>query len=384
MTAESNDPARSMTSVVFDVVGLRRLFNEIKARGYEIVGPTVADGVIGLGPLESIDDLPLGWTDEQGPGRYRLRHRDDDARFGFAVGPASPKRELHPPRVPVWTMRRSPTGDLEVTAVEPELTRRAFFGIRPCELAAINVQDHVLDRRTDPDPDYHARRQNSLLVVVNCADPADTCFCTSMQTGPFVKEGTERDIELTELTSPHGLRYVATAGSDLGAQILDAVPTVATGPSDASDVADTRNRSEGIIARWLETDGLKDLLYAQLESDHWADIGDRCLSCGNCTLVCPTCFCTTPEDVTDLQNNLSERVQVWDNCFSSTFSQLGASPVRQSTGSRYRQWATHKLASWVDQFGEMGCVGCGRCITWCPVGIDLTNEVAQLRQRSVA
>lgn len=384
MTAESSNLARQMTPVVFDVDGLGLLFDEIASRGYEILGPVVTNGVIGLGPLESIDDLPTGWTDDQSPGRYQLKRRDDDARFGFAVGPASPKRELHPPRVPVWTMRRSPSGDLEVTAVEPELTRRAFFGIRPCEVAAISVQDHVLDRGVDPDPDYHAKRENSLVVAVNCGDPADTCFCSSMQTGPFVNAETDRDIELTELTSSDGVRYVATTRSELGAEILAAVPTEIAGPSEAAAVVDVRQRSEDRIVRRLETDGLRELIYSQLENGYWDQIGDRCLSCGNCTLVCPTCFCTNPEDVTDIQNDVSERVQVWDNCFSSTFSQLGASPVRQSTSSRYRQWATHKLASWVDQFGEIGCVGCGRCITWCPVGIDLTAEVAQLRVRSVA
>jgi ferredoxin len=383
MTVESSDVARPTNRVVFDLDGLRRLFDEIASRGYEIVGPTVADGVIGLGPLESIDDLPTGWTDDQGPGRYRLRRRDDDARFGFAVGPASPKRELHPPRVPVWTMRRSPSGDLEVTAAEPETARRAFFGVRPCEVAAISVQDHVLDREADPDPDYHARRENTLLIVVNCGDPADTCFCSSMATGPFVEAKTEHDIELTELMPSDGVRYVATTGSDLGAEILAAVPAEPAGPSDEASVIEVRRRSEERIVRRLENDGLRELLYAQLENGYWNDIGDRCLSCGNCTLVCPTCFCTNPEDVTDLTNSISERVQVWDNCFSSTFSQLGASPVRQSTSSRYRQWATHKLASWMDQFGEVGCVGCGRCITWCPVGIDLTDAVAQLRLRSV-
>ncbi len=376
MTVQSSESQRSMAQVVFDVTGLGQLFQQVRAKGYEVLGPTVSDGVIGLGHLEGIDDLPIGWTDQQSPGRYRLTPRNDDARFGFAVGPTGPKRELHPARAQVWTMRRTATGDLEVTEAEPEPVRRAFFGIRPCEVAAIHRQDHVLDRETNADPTYHAGREVSLLIAVNCGDPAETCFCSSMQTGPFMGADADADITLTELLSPEGVRYMAVAGSNLGAEILETLPSVIAGPSDEADVAELRRRSEATVVRKLDTDRLRERLYANLESERWAEIGDRCLSCGNCTLVCPTCFCTSPEDVTDLQNDVSERVRVWDNCFSSSFSQLGSSPVRVSTASRYRQWATHKLASWFDQFGESGCVGCGRCITWCPVGIDLTAEVA--------
>ena len=384
MTVHSGDMPRSMAPVVFDLTGLHQLFEEVRSKGYEVLGPRVSDGVIGLGRLESIGDLPIGWTDEQSPGRYRLTPRNDDAHFGFAVGPTGPKRELHPARAQVWTMRRTATGDLEVTEIEPERVRRAFFGIRPCEVAAIHRQDHVLDRATNADPTYHAHREASLLVAVNCSDPAATCFCSSMQTGPFIGADTDADITLTELLSPEGVRYVAAAGSRLGSEILEALRSAIAGPSDEADVAALRRRSEAMVVRKLDTDRLRERIYSNLESEQWADIGDRCLSCGNCTLVCPTCFCTSPEDVTDLQNQESKRVRVWDNCFSSTFSQLGSSPVRESTSSRYRQWATHKLASWFDQFGESGCVGCGRCITWCPVGIDLTAEVGHLTTRSVA
>ena len=129
----------------------------------------------------------------------------------------------------------------------------------------------------------------------------------------------------------------------------------------------------------LRYDGIRDLLYDNLEHPRWSDTAGRCLSCGNCTMVCPTCFCSTVEDVTDVSGTQAERVRHWDSCFTSEHSYIHGGATRVTTKARYRQWLTHKLASWIDQFGTSGCVGCGRCITWCPVGIDITEEVRVIR-----
>jgi Fe-S-cluster-containing hydrogenase component 2 len=135
------------------------------------------------------------------------------------------------------------------------------------------------------------------------------------------------------------------------------------------------------MGRTLATDGLREVLLRQLDSPHWDEVGERCLACANCTLVCPTCFCSSVEDVSDLDGSHAERWRRWDSCFNPGFSHIHGGEVRNSTGARYRQWLTHKLATWHDQFGTSGCVGCGRCVTWCPVGIDLTAEAARLRER---
>jgi len=131
--------------------------------------------------------------------------------------------------------------------------------------------------------------------------------------------------------------------------------------------------------RSVEREGLHELLTENFNHPRWEDVAKRCLTCGNCTMVCPTCFCTTIEDTSDLTGAHAERWRKWDSCFTQALSYIHGGSVRQSVKSRYRQWMTHKLASWTDQFGGTGCVGCGRCITWCPAGIDITEEARAIR-----
>jgi sulfhydrogenase subunit beta (sulfur reductase) len=360
--------------VAVDTLGT--LLEVLWADGYRVLGPTVRDGAIVHGELHGLADLPRGWTDVQEAGTYRLERRDDDALFGYAVGPSSPKRELFPPRHRLWSATSDGDATFEVTEEPHPPTRVAFVGLRACELAAIAVQDRVLLHGRYPDEVYAANRDEVLLLAVECASPAGTCFCASMGTGPAVTAGA--DLALTELLDGEH-RLLARALTDAGQAVLDRLEHR---PATADELA-ARDRilatTTATMGRELDTDGLHDLLLGNLDHPRWDDVASRCLACTNCTLVCPTCFCTTVEDTTDLTGEHAYRDRRWDSCFGLEFSHAGPASVRTSVKARYRQWMTHKLATWIDQFDTSGCVGCGRCITWCPVGIDLTEEVAAIR-----
>ena len=256
----------------------------------------------------------------------------------------------------------------------------AILGVRGCDLAAIAIQDRILLGRTSIDAHYALRRGDAFLVAVTCGTPGGTCFCASMGTGPAPGPGA--DLTVTELADPH--RFLVAAGTPLGVEVLAELPTTPAGEPDLAAAEAVVASAVAAMGRRLRTDDLHDLLFASAESPRWNDVATRCLACTNCTAVCPTCFCTTIADVTDLAGRDGERHRVWDSCFSMEYSTLHGGAVRSSIASRYRQWLTHKLASWTDQFGMIGCVGCGRCITWCPAGIDLTVEVAALRELSEA
>ncbi len=361
--------------VVLDRTGFAALLQALADDGHALVGPTVGDDAIVLDAIRGVDDLPRGVGDEQAAGRYRLRDRGDAALFGYAVSPHAWKRELLPPRVPLVQIRRSATG-LAIEAAPTPTRKVAFIGVRGCELAAIAIQDRVLATGAHPDADYVARRAQIFVLAVHCGAPAGTCFCVSMETGPRARGAF--DLAATEvLDGAH--RFVVEIGSDAGRAILARVASRAATADDLAAATAVTDRAATQMGRALPTAGLRDLLMANLEHPRWQQVADRCLGCANCTMSCPTCFCTTVEDTTDLSGDEATRTRRWDSCFTADFAYVHGGSARPSLRARYRQWMTHKLATWHDQFDSSGCVGCGRCITWCPVGIDLTEEVAAIR-----
>jgi formate hydrogenlyase subunit 6/NADH:ubiquinone oxidoreductase subunit I len=252
----------------------------------------------------------------------------------------------------------------------------AFLGVRACEIAAIEVQDRTFLGSAYVDPIYQGRREQALIIAVNCTQSAATCFCESMHTGPRCTHGF--DLALTELADG----FVVEIGSARGAALLAECDSQIATPAQLA-AAEERRAGACDQKRTMPTEGIRDVLLGNLEHPRWTEVAQRCLSCTNCTMVCPTCFCCSVSDVPDLEGQRVERQRTWDSCFDVDFSYMNGSLVRDDVRSRYRQWLTHKLASWIDQFGTSGCVGCGRCITWCPVGIDITEEVQAIRGTSL-
>jgi ferredoxin len=361
--------------------GLRDLLEALRRRGFVVVGPTIRDNAIVYDELNSPEDLPIGWTDEQSGGTYRLKKRGDEACFGYNVGPQSWKQYLYPPSLRLWSARRTHDG-FQVNEQTEEVPAYALFGVRSCELHAIAVHDRVFTSGKFVDPSYEARRERIFTVAVNCAQAGGTCFCVSMDTGPRASSGF--DLALTEIIDGAEHYFTVEVGSERGADVLAEIPHEDAGAAEERAADAAVARAAASMGRELDTTGIKELLQNSYTNPRWDATAKRCLTCGNCTQVCPTCFCSTVEDTTSLDGTEVERVRKWDSCFTLDFSYIHGGYVRQTTSSRYRQWLTHKLANWVDQFGTSGCVGCGRCITWCPVGIDITEEVRAIREAATA
>lgn len=351
---------------------LNLIFEEFKTRGYKIAGPTVRDNAIVYDEIQSVDELPLGLTDEQSPGYYRLKKRGDNALFGYVVGPQSWKKFLFPPLLTILEARRK-NGKFEL--VEPSFDEQkfVFVGVRACEISAILIQDKIFGGGQYKDPNYLKIRKNVFLIAVNCNEPGGNCFCLSTGTGPRVLTG--YDIVLTEVISNGEHYLLAKAGTEAGKEVLEVLKFVEATEEEIKKADKVANDAISKFKKEVDLEGVVELLQSNYENPLWDKLSEKCLTCANCTMVCPTCFCNTVEDVTDLSGQNAKRIRRWDSCFTLEFSYIHGGSMRYSTMSRYRQWMMHKLSTWKNQFGMIGCVGCGRCITWCPVGIDIAENV---------
>jgi len=359
-------------AVFLPLAQLSSLVARLMALGYQCLGPAVENGAIVMRELQSPDGLPRGLQAEQMPGRYQLTRDPHNRYFAWANGPQAIKPQTFAPQESLWRVERDAADGLRFAAVLPEVPAQAIIGVRACDLAALALQDAHFLRAGRRDPHYARRRERLFLVAVQCAEPAATCFCASTGDGPTPTVG--YDITLAELADG----FVVVAGSANGDALLK---DLNLSPATLQQIEAARQQggaSADVQARSLPAHNLRDVLLSRLEHPHWDEVAARCLACGNCTAVCPTCFCHAEADEPALNGTSSEHARMWDSCFGETHGHLHGFNVRPDIRSRYRQWLTHKLATWHEQFGRSGCVGCGRCIAWCPVGIDLTEEVAAL------
>ncbi len=365
--------------------GLGSLVAALHQSGYQVIGPTITAGAISYEPLSNIEQLPAGWIDEQQGGSYRLVKGNTGAMFGVTLGAQGWKRYLFPPAQRLWQGWRD--GTKVTMSPEPKpMEVFAFLGVRACELKAISCLDTVFgynrrgvagaDGIVCTDSGYAARRGAAFIVAVNCGRSAQTCFCVSMAAGPRVGPGF--DLALTELIGNGRHEFVVETGSERGAAILADLPWRPAEAADDVAVEAVLAGTAAAVNREM-VPGVAALLKRTLEARRWDQVAARCLGCANCTMVCPTCFCSTVEDRTDESGNHTERWRKWDSCFTLEFTVIHGGNIRREMRSRYRQWMTHKLSNWHDQFGTSGCTGCGRCITWCPVGIDITEEARAIR-----
>ncbi len=358
---------------------LNELIQSLRQQNYTVIGPTPRGAAIELDEITTASQLPVGKTDEQAPAQYRLKERSDGAFFAFSAGPHSWKKYLFPPVLKLFTSRKNGDGFQLVegeSSTEKE-TQYALLGVRACDLSAIQIQDKVFGGGAYKDPAYLSAREKAFIIAVNCVHAGGTCFCSSVRTGPRARVGF--DLALSEVVDGEHF-FIVEVATERGAAVME---TVKRRPADDTEVEKAEKlirAAAQLTGRSLEPDNTREILYQNTEHPRWDTVAARCLSCANCTMVCPTCFCATVEDTTDLAGTEASRIRKWDSCFTLDFSYIHGGSVRPSGRARYRHWITHKLASWVDQFGTIGCVGCGRCITWCPVGIDITEEFRVIRE----
>lgn len=359
----------SMTRPLLPRPALQDLLDALQLAGFECIGPTVRDGAIVYDNISQLAELPRGIRDQQQPGQYRLAQHDDEHLFAWANGPQALKPFLFRPQEPLWSVEKGPTGQLSLQAHQADTHKRAMLGVRACDIAALYLHDSHFLQADFKDPYYLAQRQELLIIAVNCTHPAASCFCASTGDGPRAAYG--YDLAMTELVDG----FVVEAHSEAGTKLLATLELPAAPAETLALADDLIEQATTSQQRALPGRELQQALFDNLDHPQWDNIASRCLSCGNCTAVCPSCFCHSEAEQGGLDLTHSEHIRQWDSCFSAEHSYIHGMTIRSTTAQRYRQWLTHKLGSWHEQYGRAGCVGCGRCISWCPAGIDLTAEV---------
>ncbi len=363
------------STVAISKAALENLVTKLGQMGYHVLGPQIQDAAIVYKTLTSASDLPKGYISQQDSGSYRLAYSGHSRYFDVTPGAQSWKQFFFPPQTELATFTRDKNGRWQLDEQVSDLTPLALFGVFPCDLAAIQVQDRIFLREEWKDPIYWSRRQSAFILTVNCLHPCGTGFCASMGTGPKTNHGF--DLNLTELDDV----FLVELGSEAGRMVMEGIPVLPTSAFWLQAGQKSLEEASAKMGRSLpRPQELPELLLNNLDAHQWDDVARRCMSCSSCTQVCPTCFCWDTRDSANLTGQKASRERLWDSCFNPDYSYIVGGNSRPNARSRYRQWLTHKFGSWYAQFGSSGCVGCGRCITWCPAYIDVTVELQAIRE----
>lgn len=345
------------------------IFNRIREE-YTTISPVIDNGVIYYRTNHEFKNLPTGSKQVEFAGGYQLY--TGSKNFFSYVRPANTIRHfLMPSPLKLYTVKKTDRGIQFEYDLKPQ--KLAIFDIRRCDLKALKILDMVYLEHEHPDVYYLSNRQNLFLVGVDCLEASSVCFCGSMMD---CEDNYGADMFITELEDG----FLVDVLTERASKLIEGLNLTPASEIDLENRKKAREKFKNSIHKSLDINNLKETLYKNIEHPYWQEIGKRCLSCTNCTQVCPTCFCFDIKEVNSLDLSQSERYVFWDSCFNQTFATVHKFNVRDSVASRYRQWLMHKMAYWQDQFGDVGCVGCGRCITWCPAKIDIQVETSKLRE----
>ncbi len=321
-------------------------------KSYELMAPTKSpSGDVTFGPVNDVGEIAL------------------DA----GQPTVSAKNAFFPQDETIFTFSSTDHNSLkEVINSQPTV----YFGVTPCDLKAIRLVDKFFNDFGYPDTFYFAKRDNSVIIATSCSRPEEQCFCTSTGSGPFAAEGF--DLQLTDL----GGKYFVTAGSEKGQEMVNKYSFFFTLASDA-DVDEHYNHVAEVSARFgPKADMVKaSRAITAVDNKLWEELSDLCLSCGGCSFVCPTCTCY---NVVDRINAKSEgtRNRTWDSCVFEGFTRMaGRHNLVKTKAERVRKRFMHKLAYFMDRYGEIACVGCGRCTVTCLGGINMAKVVNEINKR---
>jgi sulfhydrogenase subunit beta (sulfur reductase) len=310
-------------------------------------------------------------------GQTVFKHLDNtnDLDLNYDSTMLGPRRFIYPSRQMLFDIDRK-TGNYK-TVLPEQNKNRLVFAIHPCDMHAVSVLDRTF-LGNFKDTYYSKLRQETLTVVLNCNQACGNGFCASMGTGPFLQLKDGFDIVLTAKEQD----YLIEFGSNKGKiTVKKADGLMKARRRDFSEKKEIEKRAKNSFTKQLDTAGLPELLMRNLDHPVYKRTAEaRCLGCTNCTMVCPTCYCYNIEDKTSYDLKTTTRSRYWDSCQELNFARVHEGNFRSSRQARLRQFVTHKLATWVQQYGCFGCVGCGRCMSWCPTKIDLTEMAKEIQQ----
>ncbi len=319
--------------------------------GYQVFAPMAVDDVVRFKPVEDPAEVSLDFHNSNVPPK-ELMFPQTETLFKYRVG----------------------STDIEPEVPE-ESAKRLVFGIRPCDAMAYTIVDHLYSWDF-PDPYYQKRRESTVLFGLACAEPMSSCFCPSLGGGPASEKG------LDALMFDLGDTFYVKTITDSGEEAAKAMGLEAASETEVKAAQAQEAEALAGIKRSIDTEGIPEKLPALYDHPFWEQFSDRCLSCGICTFLCPTCHCFDIQDEVEAFDG--RRARMWDTCmFAEYTAHTSGHNPRPTRKERTRNRISHKYSYFPEKFDVIACVGCGRCIYFCPVNIDILDILEKSKQAPV-